>query len=260
MSDRAKTIVFLGPTLRWDIARRLCDAELRPPAAMGDITRAACEGPHTIVLIDGFFEDRPSVWHKEILWALSRGIAVVGASSMGALRAAELSGYGMAGYGKVFEAFVSGRLNDDDEVAVLHGPQELGWMPLTDAMVDIRDAMAKTVAAGILEADDAAFIVASAKREHFKCRSLETSIGDVLGRKRSESERRRIVDWFRSLKPGLKEQDCRGLLSNLDHVAAAARVEISQARKFIPTVYLKRLDEFGFSFPVKQDNKEYCHE
>jgi hypothetical protein len=90
-------IVFLGPTLNPVAAQEICNAEFRPPAAMGDVTRAVSEGADAIVLIDGVFEDRPSVWHKEILWALSKGIGVVGAASMGALRAAELHNQGMLG-------------------------------------------------------------------------------------------------------------------------------------------------------------------
>ena len=47
----------------------------------------------------------------------------MGASSMGALRAAELSQFGMVGIGEVYQAFKLGRLEDDDEVAIVHGPE-----------------------------------------------------------------------------------------------------------------------------------------
>ena len=46
--------------------------------------------PPPILIIDGVFQSEPAVRHKEILWALSLGVPVVGAASMGALRAAEL--------------------------------------------------------------------------------------------------------------------------------------------------------------------------
>ena len=45
---------------------------------------------------------------------------------MGALRAAELHAFGMRGVGRIFEAFRDGELEDDDEVAVVHGPAEPG--------------------------------------------------------------------------------------------------------------------------------------
>jgi hypothetical protein len=63
---------------------------------------------------------------------------VFGAAGIGALRAAELDAVGMRGIGKIFEGYRDGILRDDDEVAVLHGPEELGYPPLTEALVNIR--------------------------------------------------------------------------------------------------------------------------
>src|SRR5262245_57987284 len=116
------TVVFLGPSLPLDEARRLLDARYRPPAAMGDGYRlvSARPRPRRIAIIDGYFERMAAPWHKEILWALEHGVAVYGASSMGALRAAELEAFGMIGVGAIFADFRSGRLTDDDEVAVVH--------------------------------------------------------------------------------------------------------------------------------------------
>ena len=74
------------------------------------------------------------VWHKELLWAMSQGVHVLGAGSIGALRAAEPEAFGMVGEGRIFEAYRSGVLEpyyrpfeDDDEVAVVHAPAELGY-------------------------------------------------------------------------------------------------------------------------------------
>ena len=92
--------------------RAILDADYRPPAKQGDICRAVQErGPDAVALIDGYFEQVPAVWHKEILWAMKLGVQVYGASSMGALRAAELQQFGMIGVGKIFEAYVSGRFS-----------------------------------------------------------------------------------------------------------------------------------------------------
>ncbi|MFP2912379.1 TfuA-like protein, partial [Pyxidicoccus sp. 3LFB2] len=132
-----KVFIFTGPTLRPDEARATLDAIYLPPVQQGDVYRAAREGPVAIGIIDGFFEHVPAVWHKEILWALSEGIHVFGASSMGALRAAELSAFGMEGVGEIFAAFHRGELEDDDDVAVAHGASEDGWRPLSEAMVNI---------------------------------------------------------------------------------------------------------------------------
>ena len=144
--------VFLGPSLPLEQARDLCGATYLPPAKQGDIARALrTYEPEAIGLIDGFFEQVPAVWHKEILWALQERVAVLGASSMGALRAAELQQFGMVGIGKIFRAYSSGsfppfddlRFEDDDEVAVVHGPPELNYVGSV-ALVDIRATLARS--------------------------------------------------------------------------------------------------------------------
>ena len=83
--------VFLGPTLPVEEAARILDAVYLPPAAQGDVLMATDDGADVIGIVDGYFQGAPSVWHKEILWAMSRGVRVLGSSSMGALRAAELA-------------------------------------------------------------------------------------------------------------------------------------------------------------------------
>ena len=143
-------IVFLGPTLPVAAARRVLNADYRPPVAQGDVLRAVMDRPAAIAIIDGYFENVPAVWHKEILFAMSQGIPVLGAASMGALRAAELAAFGMEGAGAIFDAYADGRLEDDDEVAVTHGPAELGYPSLSEAMVNIRRTLSDAHAAGVL--------------------------------------------------------------------------------------------------------------
>lgn len=171
-----KAVVFLGPSLPLDDARALLDATFLPPVAEGDVYRAALSGPDAMGLIDGYFEVIPAVWHKEILFALSRGIHVFGASSMGALRAAELAPFGMEGVGGIFEAYRDGALEDDDEVAVLHGPAELGYPGLSEAMVNIRDTLSAARAAGKITPATADALVSLAKGLHYR----ERAYGEIL--------------------------------------------------------------------------------
>jgi hypothetical protein len=130
--------IFTGPTLSAAEGKKLLDAVFLPPAAQGDVYRAALQKPAAIGIIDGYFERVPSVSHKEILWAMAEGVHVLGASSMGALRAAELSRFGMRGVGAIYEAYATGKLEADDEVAVAHAMAEDGYRPLSEAMVNIR--------------------------------------------------------------------------------------------------------------------------
>jgi len=140
------TLVFIGPTLPADeVAARLPGARVMPPVAVGDVLRAARDRRvRRIAIVDGYFERMAAVWHKEILVALERGIAVWGAASMGALRAAELAPFGMIGVGAIYRAYRRGELVADDEVAVAHLPAERGFRAVSDALVDIRFALART--------------------------------------------------------------------------------------------------------------------
>jgi hypothetical protein len=162
--------VFIGPTLSLEEAKGAWATNYLPPAAHGDVYRVALKRPRAIGIIDGYFEGVPSVWHKEILWAMSQGIHVFGSASMGALRAAELDSFGMKGVGKVYEAFRDGVLEDDDEVTVVHGPAELSYRAATEAMVNIRHTLAAAAQAGLLAAETLDALVGIAKTIFYKDR------------------------------------------------------------------------------------------
>ena len=155
------TCVFTGPTLPVSDARSVLDAVYLPPVQQGDVYRAVAQHrPRALGIIDGYFQQVPSVWHKEILWAMAQGVHVFGSASMGALRAAELAAFGMRGVGRIFEAYRDGSFapyeaeafEDDDEVAVVHGAAEVGFVPLSEAMVNIRCTLASAVEAGVIAA------------------------------------------------------------------------------------------------------------
>ncbi|MGF6176376.1 TfuA-like protein [Ensifer sp. 4252] len=130
-------ILFAGPTLPDAQALIGTDIVLHPPAIQGDILRATQDGATVIGLVDGHFEQVAPVWHKEILFALSEGVRIYGAASMGALRAAECAAFGMIGVGKIYQQYAAGELEDDADVALLHGPAELGYLPLTLPLVNV---------------------------------------------------------------------------------------------------------------------------
>lgn len=129
-------VLFVGPTLP-DAKDHAGDIRVEAPAVQGDIFRAVEEGATVVGLVDGGFEYTAPVWHKEILYALSAGTTVLGAASMGALRAAECHSFGMIGVGGIFEEYREGMRIDDSDVAQIHGPAELGWLPLSEPLVNI---------------------------------------------------------------------------------------------------------------------------
>lgn len=220
-------VVFLGPTLPLAAASGLCDAVFLPPARRGDVAAVIDRyKPETIALIDGYFEQVPAVWHKEILFALAQGIVVAGAASIGALRAAELRAFGMIGVGRVFDAYVSGRFEpftdpfeDDDEVAVVHGPLELAYAA-SDAMVDIRATLAAAMQGGVIGADDGRTIARIAKALFYKDRTyaavLSAAAAHVAPRALEALEA-----WLPQGRVLQKRQDAEELLRQL------ARCELS---------------------------------
>src|SRR5262249_51777670 len=106
---RMTVVVFIGPSLsRVDALARFPGIVVDPPAARGDLYRAA-RSATPVVLVDGLFDSVRSVWHKEILWALAHGVRVLGASSMGALRAAECAAFGMEPIGVIAHDYLHGR-------------------------------------------------------------------------------------------------------------------------------------------------------
>src|SRR5262245_54581276 len=168
--------VFLGPSLSAADARRVLDAYYLGPARCGDVLRARRLKPRVIAIVDGLFETTAAPWHKEILLALEDGIAVYGAASMGALRAAELAPFGMVGVGRIFEAYRDGVYVDDDEVAVLHGDAGAEYRTLSDAMVNIRATVARAVECDAIGTGDAGRLLDTARAAFYQERSLTAAI------------------------------------------------------------------------------------
>jgi hypothetical protein len=167
-------VVFLGPTLETSEASAILDAVYLPPAVQGSVVRAVARyRPSAILLIDGGFQSEPAVRHKEILWALSVGVPVIGAASMGALRAAELWPHGMRGIGVVFRWYRRHPFAPDDAVAVLQGPPELGARPLTRALVDLRLTFRLAERGGALAPDMRRRLETAAQQLNFRDRTLD---------------------------------------------------------------------------------------
>ncbi len=198
-----KALVFAGPTISASDVASIVDAVCRPPVSHGDVYRASLERPSAIGIIDGYFEHQPAVWHKEILWALHEGIHVFGSASMGALRAAELAPYGMVGIGAIYEAYRDGVLEDDDEVALVHGPEETGYRAGSDALVNIRATLEKAHVENVLDEDATTTLVRIAKSLHYSERTYAALIEHALAAGLAESM---LAGWRRWLPTGAVDQ------------------------------------------------------
>jgi hypothetical protein len=156
-----------------------------------------------------------AVWHKEILVAIDRGIAVWGGASMGALRAAELGPWGMIGVGEIHRAFAVGELEADDEVAVAHLSAEHDHRPISDALVNLRDGLARAVLNGILSARLSARLVLLARARPYRERSWRQLIDDGGAAGLPAAALQKLARWVERVRPDRKGDDARLLLRRL---------------------------------------------
>jgi len=200
-------LLFAGPSLAgadFDLG----GIELRPPAAHGDVAIAVLEGAAAIGLVDGLFDAVAAVWHKELLFALSQGVQVLGAASMGALRAAECAAFGMQPVGEIARSYLSGARDDDADVGLVHGPAELAYMPLTEPIVDIEATLERLVAADRLRRPDADQILAHSRSTFFADRSLESIVPPA-------ADRDALLGLLEAHRVQQKQQDALELVARL---------------------------------------------
>ena len=165
-------VVFAGPSI-YGLTIDWTGIELRRPAQQGDVEAAVANGAMAIGLVDGHYQQVGAVWHKEILLALSKGVRVYGAASMGALRAAECAAFGMIPVGGIAAGYCRGELFDDADVAVTNGPLELGYPPLTEPMVTVSATVSHLSDRALLSADERESILAAARSIYFADRTID---------------------------------------------------------------------------------------
>ena len=159
--------IFCGSSIGRDEARRIFpDAEVPGPIKRGDLEKVTTDA---VCIIDGFFFQELSLSARELMTALKKGKRIWGASSMGALRAAECRDYGCTGVGAIYEGYATGSIASDDDVAVALSPDN--FRQLSDATVDI-DFFLRG------EVDDAtrALILKSVRGLYFSQRRLDTAL------------------------------------------------------------------------------------
>jgi hypothetical protein len=213
-------VIFAGPSLPRSAAPDLDGVVWCPPVRQGDVYKAALARPQIIGIVDGYFEIVPTVWHKEILWAMQEGIHVYGAASIGALRAAELADFGMHGIGEVYGQFRAGALADDDDVAVLHGPEEVGYVQLTEAMVNVRATLDRAVAQDLIDRTAAAGIAVGAKRLFYKERTYDAVLAAAAAEGVPGPSLARLGAWLPTGQVDRKRLDALALVEAIaEHLA-----------------------------------------
>jgi hypothetical protein len=204
--------IFTGPTLAPEEGCAALDAVYLPPVAQGDVYRVGLKRPWAIGIIDGYFEHVPAVWHKEILWAMTQGIHVYGSASMGALRAAELAPFGMEGIGEIFAAYRDGRLEDDDEVAVVHGPAASGYRPMSEAMVNVRYTLAVAAMSGVISAMTRSLLEHITKAMYYPERSYPLVLRQAAEQGLPTADLEALRTWLPQGRVDQKREDALAML------------------------------------------------
>jgi len=200
-------IIFAGPSLPPSLAPLFPALQWRQPLSQGDLFRAAMGRPAIIGVVDGYFERIATVWHKEILWAMAEGIHVYGAASIGALRAAELAAFGMQGVGVIYQQYQTSELLDDDDVALLHGPADLDYVEVTEAMVNVRATIERARQLAIIDSAVAQSLLKIAKSLFYKERTYERILRGATECGLSPGALERFATWLPSGQINQKRLD-----------------------------------------------------
>ena len=213
MSD-SKPIIFLGPSLSIEKAKKILDAEYRKPAKKGDLLQLIFKDTSIVGLIDGFFlQDYPPTPIEVYNLLRKKGTKVYGSSSLGALRAVELSKYGMIGVGKIFNLFRKGILDSDDEVAITFTDYSNFK---SEALIDIRFNLFLAHKSMIIDKDTKKIILKISKQTYFPYRTY----GDILDKSKLKypeisSQIEKFRDYIQENRRSLKEDDAIMLLKRI---------------------------------------------
>jgi hypothetical protein len=212
-----KPVIFIGPTLSIDKAKEILDADYRPPAKKGDLLKLIPTAVKFVGLIDGYFlQDYPPTPIEVYNLLRKKDVLVFGSSSLGALRAVELKRFGMMGIGKIFNLFLKGVIDSDDEVAVAFtGYKEYQ----SDALIDIRYNLFLAQKKQIIDKNTKRNILRIAKKTYFPYRTYD----DILEKSKKvfSLQKKQIEDFGEYIskhKVSLKEKDAITLLINIKNI------------------------------------------
>jgi TfuA protein len=214
---RSKPVIFLGPSLSRDKARKILDADYRLPAKKGDLLKLILKEVNIVGLVDGYFlQDYPPTPIEVYNLVRKRDVKVLGSSSLGALRAVELGKYGMIGIGKIFRLFRDGILDSDDEVAVTF-TDYMNYK--SEALIDIRYNLFLAQKYKIIDNMTRRSILKISKQTYFPYRTYEDILDKCkLRYPEMHSQLESFRDYVLNNKKSLKEMDAVRLLKHIKSI------------------------------------------
>ena len=185
-------------------------ADYRPPARKGDFNRLTKEGVQFVGFIDGvFLQDYPPTPIEVYNLLQNKNATLVGAASLGALRAVELEKFGMIGIGKIFELYKKGTLDSDDEVAVTFSEQD--YKLQSEALIDIRYTLYHAYKDGIIDKKTKKILVKTAKNIYFPYRTYNELFERINGTI-EERVLQHLEAYVKTHRRSLKEEDAVKLI------------------------------------------------
>ena len=207
-----KIIIYTGLSLSFDEAKEILDSHddveviYERPIKRGDLGQALKENPDIIGIIDGVFHQNSSVGHKEILNVIKKGITVVGASSMGALRASELDTLGMVGIGYVYEQYTTGKVASDDDVAVMLDSESLE--ALSEPLINMDYVFTNAAADGIISEDEKDELIKIAKSTFYPKRNYSQTLNSS---NLDDKTKEKLINYIRT-SVDIKKEDAKELI------------------------------------------------
>lgn len=207
-----KIIIYTGLSLSFDEAREILDSHddveviYKRPIKRGDLGHDMKENPDIIGIIDGVFHQNSSVGHKEILNVISSGVTVVGASSMGALRASELDSLGMTGIGYVYEQYATGKVASDDDVAVMLDSETLE--ALSEPLINMNYVFTNAVSENIITQEQKDELIKIAKSTFYPKRNYSQTLNSSSLDDETKSN---LINFIR-VSVDIKKEDAKELI------------------------------------------------
>lgn len=207
-----KIIIYTGLSLPFSEAKEILDScdnievIYKRPIQRGDLNLALKENPNIIGIIDGVFHQNSAVGHKEILNVMKKGVKVYGASSMGALRASELDVLGMVGIGYVYKQYASGKVDSDDDVAVMLDSETLE--PLSEPLINMNYVFENALDEHIITSEQKEELSEIAKETYYPQRNY----AQTLAKSSLDSTTKgNLIDFIRK-SDDIKKEDAKKML------------------------------------------------
>lgn len=134
-------IMFAGPSITKIPEKFFSKITVCPPIKTGDLEPLISLQPRICVIIDGVFSKNRAITPFECIELINLGWIVIGSSSMGALRAADLYSMGMIGIGEVYNMYRLGICTSDADVAVVYDFSNAAYKELTISLVHVRSLL-----------------------------------------------------------------------------------------------------------------------